>query len=163
MNRVSHGRNRTCMASRHRQTGAALFIGLVMLLVIAIIGVSGVRLVVSEKNMATNNTYQVLVFQAAETAIEGTLNDITAFVAAINTPSDGTWPTRSFNVTHASNNFVVTSNSSTAVGTPTIPIGYSIGEFVDYPFTITADSEIASINAADRHVQTVSKIAPYLQ
>jgi type II secretory pathway pseudopilin PulG len=153
----------TSRPGRHNQTGAALFIGLIMLLVIAIIGVSGVRSVVMEKNMATNNQYEMLVFQAAETAIEGTLADDTAFVAAINTPTSGTWPTRSFAVTHASNYFTVSSDAEITVGAPTVPIGYSIGEFVSYPFTITGDGAIATINAADTHVQTASKIAPYLE
>jgi Tfp pilus assembly protein PilX len=162
MNRLDRNRTHDSIPARHKQTGAALFIGLVMLVVIAIIGVSGVRSVVMEKNMAANNQYQVLVFQAAETAIEGTLADSTAFVAAINTPTSGTWPTRTFNVTHTSNLFTVASNAEISVGAPTVPIGYSIGEFVTYPFTITGDGAIASINAADTHVQTASKIAPYL-
>jgi len=149
--------------ARRKQDGAALFIGLMILVVIAIIGVSGVRSVVMEKNMAANNQYRMLVFQAAETAIEGTLADNTAFVAAINTPTSGTWPTRSYSVTHASNLFTVTSDAEIQVGAPTVPIGYSIGEFVSYPFTITGDGAIASISASDTHIQTASKIAPYLR
>jgi PilX N-terminal len=155
-------RSRTGLSATHRQTGAALFIGLVILVVIAIIGVSGVRSVIMEKNMAANNQYHVLVFQAAETAIEGTLADDTAFVAAINTPTSGTWPTRSFSVTHAANPFTISSDAEIQVGAPTVPVGYSIGEFVVYPFTIIGDGAITSINAADRHVQTASKIAPFL-
>jgi hypothetical protein len=46
------------------------------------------------------------------------------------------------------------------VGTPAVPNGYTIGEFVTYPFTITADAAIPSINAADRHILTAEKIAP---
>lgn len=157
--------NRTHRNSSRNDTqqGAALFIVLMLLVVIAIIGVSGARSVIMEKNMSSNNQYEVLVFQAAETAIEGTLADSTAFVAAINTPTSGTWPTRTYTATHAANSYTVNSSAEIQVGTPTIPVGYSIGEFVTYPFTITADGAIASINAADRHVQTASKIAPYLK
>jgi len=162
MNKITRNCTHTGSPTRHKQGGAALFIGLVMLVVVAIIGISGVRSVVMEKNMASNNQYHMLVFQAAETAIEGTLADDTAFVAAINTPISGTWPTRNYAVTHASNSFAVTSNAEISVGTPTVPIGYSIGEFVTYPFTIIGDGAIATINAADRHIQTASKIAPYL-
>lgn len=162
MDQADYSSVRSGMTARHKQSGAALFIGLVILVVIAIIGVSGVRSVVMEKNMAANNQYRMLVFQAAETAIEGTLADNTAFVAAINTPTSGTWPTRSYSVTHTSNQFTVSSNAEIQVGAPTVPIGYSIGEFVSYPFTITGDGAIATINASDTHVQTASKIAPYL-
>ena len=162
MDKADYSSVRSGVPARHKQSGAALFIGLVILVVIAIIGVSGVRSVVMEKNMASNNQYRMLVFQAAETAIEGTLADNTAFVAAINTPTSGTWPTRSYSVTHTSNQFTVSSDAEIQVGAPTVPIGYSIGEFVSYPFTITGDGAIASINASDTHVQTASKIAPYL-
>ncbi len=144
------------------ESGSALLIGLIILVVITLIGISGVRGVIMEKNMASNNQYQVLVFQAAETGIEGALADSNAFVAAINTPTNGTWPTRNYNVTHADNNFAITSTAEIQVGTPTVPVGYSIGEFVSYPFTILSDGAIASINAADRHTQTATKIAPYL-
>lgn len=148
---------------RAHQAGAALFIALILLVIIAIIGVSGVRSVVMEKSMATNKQYYMLVFQAAETAIEGTLADATAFVDAINTPLAGTWPTRTFAMTQGTSAYAVSSDASIAVGTPTIPIGYSIGEFVTYPFTITADGAIAAMNAADTHVLTATKIAPLLR
>lgn len=144
-----------------RQTGAALFIALIMLVIIAIIGVSGVRSVVMEKNMATNKQYYMLVFQAAETAIEGTLADPTAFVAAINTPLGNAWPTRNYAMQDAAAN-AISSSAEIAVGTPTVPIGYSIGQFVTYPFTITGDGAIAAMNAADSHILTASKIAPLL-
>lgn len=162
MTNMDRNRIHSGYPSRHKQTGAALFIGLMLLLVIAIIGVSGVRSVIMEKNMTSNNQYHMLVFHAAETAIEGTLADDTAFVAAINTPLASPWPTRNYAVTHASNPFAVSSTAEIAVGTPVVPIGYTIGEFVTYPFTITGDGAIASINAADTHVQTASKIAPLL-
>jgi len=163
MNSLGRNRTRNGLPSINKQGGAALFIGLVILVVIAIIGVSGVRSVIMEKNMAANNQYRILVFQAAETAIEGTLADSTAFVDAINTPTSGTWPTRSFAVTHTANLYTISSDAEISVGLPSVPIGYSIGEFVSYPFTITSDGAIASINAADTHVQTASKIAPYLE
>jgi hypothetical protein len=54
----------------------------------------------------------------------------------------------------------VSSSATISVGTPAVPNGYTIGEFVTYPFTITADAAIPSINAADRHILTAEKIAP---
>jgi hypothetical protein len=131
-----------------------------LLVVVTIIGISGVRSVVMEKNMATNNLYRMLVFQAADTAIEGTLADSTAFEDAINTPASGTWPTRSFTMTQGYPARQVSSSATISVGTPAVPNGYTIGEFVTYPFTITADAAIPSINAADRHILTAEKIAP---
>ena len=158
MNIPAH-RNR---GKRHGEAGSALFIGLILLVVITLIGISGVRGVIMEKDMATNNQYQVLTFQAAETGIEGTLADDSAFVDAVNTAVGGAWPTRNYNVTHASNKFAVSSSAEIQVGAPTVPVGYSIGEFLSYPFTIISDGTIASINAAAKHTQTATKIGPDL-
>jgi hypothetical protein len=144
------------------QGGAVLFIGLITLFLAAVIVVSGVRSVVMEKNMAGNNQYQMLVFQAAETAIEGMLADNGAFVAAINTPNDKTPPSRTYSVGHEAYHFAIASSATITVEEPSVPIGYSIGDFVNYPFTIIGSGQIASINAAAAHTQTASKIAPYL-
>jgi hypothetical protein len=116
-----------------------------------------------EKTMASNSQYEMLVFQAAETAIEGMLADDTAFVAAINTPSGSAPPSRTFSVGHADHSFAMTSNATITAGAPSVPIGYSIGEFVSFPFTISSTGEIASINATATHTQTASKVAPFLR
>jgi len=145
-----------------RQSGAALFVGLVMLLLISIIGVAGIRTVIMEKNMATNNQYEMMVFQGAESAIEGVLADDDAFVDAINTPTGDPFPVRSFTLDHADNSFSIASSATISAGVPEVPIGFTLGDFVSYPFTVTSSSTIASINAADTHVQTANKIAPYL-
>ena len=145
-----------------RQTGSALFVALVMLLLIAIIGVAGIRTVVMEKNMSTNNQYEMLVFQGAESAIEGVLADDSAFVAAINTTTGAALPTRSFTLDHSNHSFSMTAGATIAVGTPDVAVGFTLGDFVSYPFTITSSSSIASINSADTHVLTASKVAPYL-
>ena len=150
----------TGVAGHQYQGGAVLLIGLIILMVAALIVVSGIRSVVMEKNMASNSQYQMLVFQAAETAIEGMLADNTALVDAVNNPSTS----RTFSVAHADAPFAITSSATMTVGTPTIPIGgYSIEDFRSYPFTIVSSGEIASINASATHTQTASKIAPYLR
>jgi hypothetical protein len=155
----------TVVACHHQyQGGAVLLIGLIILMVAALIVVSGVRSVVMEKNMASNSQYQMLVFQAAETAIEGMLADDTALVDAVNTPSGDPLTSRTFSVEHADDKFTMTSDATIEVGTPTIPIGgYSIEDFRSYPFTIISSGEIPSINASATHTQTASKIAPFLR
>ena len=145
-----------------RQSGAALFVALVLLLLIAIIGVAGIRTVVMEKNMSTNNQYEMLVFQGAESAIEGVLADAGAFVAAINTATGDPPPARSFTLDHDDHSFSMAAGATVAAGAPEVPIGFTLGDFVSYPFTITSSSSIASINSADTHILTASKVAPYL-
>jgi hypothetical protein len=63
-------------------------------------------------------------------------------------------------MTQGSQAHAVSSNATIEVGAPVIPVGYSIGEFVTYPFTITGNGAITAMNAADTHVLTASKIAP---
>jgi len=152
----------TGASGARRQAGAALFVALMMLLLISIVGVAGIRTVVMEKSMATNSQYEMLVFQGAESAIEGVLADDDVFVDSINTAIGDPPPTRSYTLDHGSNSFNMTSSASVAAGSPQVPIGYTLGEFVSYPFTINSTASIASINASDAHIQTASKIAPYL-
>jgi hypothetical protein len=162
MKQVGTSNTVEAMPGSMRQSGAVLFVSIIMLLLIAIIGVAGIRSVVMEKNMATNNQYEMLVFQGTESAIEGVMADDDAFVAAINTAIGASPPTRSFTLDHDNYSFSITSGATISAGTPEVAIGFSLGEFVSYPFTITSSSSIASINASDTHVQTASKIAPYL-
>ena len=154
--------SRTTVNAVRRQSGAVLFVGLVMLLLISIVGVAGIRSVVMEKNMAMNSQYEMLVFQGAESAIEGVLADDDAFVAAINTAIGDPPPARSFTLDHDNYSFSMTSGATVSAGIPAVPVGFTLGDFVSYPFTVTSLSSIASINATDTHVQTASKVAPYL-
>lgn len=55
---------------RSRQTGAALFVGLVLLLVMTVLGVSGMNTATLELAMAGNAQAQQQAFQAAETGID---------------------------------------------------------------------------------------------
>ena len=152
----------TAVCGARRQSGAALFVALVMLLLIAVIGVAGIRTVVMEKNMSTNNQYEMLVFQGAESAIEGVLADAGVFVAAINTATGDDPPVRSFTLDHDNHSFSMAAGATIAAGTPEVAVGFTLGDFVSYPFTITSSSTIASINSADTHILTASKVAPYL-
>jgi type IV pilus assembly protein PilX len=60
--------------ARSRQTGAALVIGLVLLMVLTVLGVSGINMATLELNMAGNEQAQQLAFQAAETGIDVALS-----------------------------------------------------------------------------------------
>ncbi|MGD9339290.1 MAG: hypothetical protein C0629_13890 [Chromatiales bacterium] len=56
-----------------RQQGAALVVGLVLLLVLTVLGVSGMNTATLEWTMATNDQYSENAFQAAETGIDRAL------------------------------------------------------------------------------------------
>lgn len=66
-----------------RQTGAALVIGLVLLMVLTVLGVSGINMATLELNMAGNEQAQQLAFQAAETGIDVALSGTIDFSAPV--------------------------------------------------------------------------------
>jgi type IV pilus assembly protein PilX len=55
---------------RSRQTGATLIVGLILLLVLTVVGVSGMNTATMELTMAANTQYQQDAFQMAEDAID---------------------------------------------------------------------------------------------
>jgi type IV pilus assembly protein PilX len=61
--------------NKHRQSGAALVIGLLLLLVLTLLAVSSMNTASTELAMAGNAQYQQNAFQAAETGIERALVD----------------------------------------------------------------------------------------
>src|SRR5262245_813742 len=58
------------IALRSRQTGATLVVGLVLLLVLTVLGVSGMNTATMEIAMAGNTQYQQDAFQMAEDGID---------------------------------------------------------------------------------------------
>jgi type IV pilus assembly protein PilX len=86
--------NTLLVAARSRQQGAALIVGLVLLLVLTVIGISGMNTATMELAMANSAQMQSDAFQLAENAIDialGTENYTTAgprFVTLLNTEFD---------------------------------------------------------------------------
>lgn len=56
------------------QQGAALFIALIILLLVSLMGVSGMRGGLFQEQMASNSQSEEMTFQAAETAINGVID-----------------------------------------------------------------------------------------
>jgi type IV pilus assembly protein PilX len=61
---------RISIARRTKQSGAALVVGLLLLLVLTILAISGITTATLELQMAGNEQYQERAFQAAEAGIE---------------------------------------------------------------------------------------------
>ena len=58
------------MTPRSKQTGATLIVGLVLLLVLTVVGISGMNTATMEVTMAANTQFQQDAFQAAEDGID---------------------------------------------------------------------------------------------
>jgi type IV pilus assembly protein PilX len=63
-------RTAIAIAPRNRGNGAALVVGLILMLVITVLGVSGMNMASLELVMAGNTQSQQVAFQAAETGID---------------------------------------------------------------------------------------------
>jgi type IV pilus assembly protein PilX len=143
------------MPLRHReQQGAALVVGLILLVVLTILAVSGVFTANMELRMVRNTQSQERAFQAAEVAVEDALaNPVLSTSAAFNqattavpnSPGD----TYSYNL-----QFV----GQTPLGTGTT--GYSIGSaFQAYHFQIDATGN-GPDSAVSNHTQSFYVVGP---
>lgn len=86
--------------NRSRNTGVALFISLVLLLVLTILGVSVVQTTSLEIRMARNEHDTVLAFQAAESALrdaEVVIEATTSIVDFVDTGVNGLWTVAGLN------------------------------------------------------------------
>lgn len=64
----------TAINNRNRQTGAALVVGLMLLVVITVLAISGMNTATTELAMARNDQNYENAFQAAETGLETALS-----------------------------------------------------------------------------------------
>lgn len=63
-------------ADRSRQTGIVLVVALIMLVIMTLLGLSGIRTIVQEEKMTASARDRGLAFQAAETALRAAEEDL---------------------------------------------------------------------------------------
>ena len=83
--------NTKAIAFPKRQQGAALIVGLVLLLVLTVLGVSGINMATLELQMTFNNQAAEFAFQAAETGIDRALSGTVPFTYTNEPVGDGTY------------------------------------------------------------------------
>lgn len=134
------------------QSGSVLVIGLLMMLVMMVIGVTAVSTSSLEERMASNAQNAMISFQAAETAIQGTAGDVTALIDSM----AGTPETRTFNIATG-----VNSNSTVTYVGPTSLSGFSMGSSVaGHLFDINGVGQVAAVNAQANHDQGLVRVGP---
>lgn len=136
---------------RSRQGGATLIVGLVLLLVLTVVGVSGMNMATMEITMAGNAQYQQDAFQAAEDAIDIALGrrdyatgDVPRTVAPLGDPDFDRW-----------------SETRYLCNTPVPRGGFSLGEFDAFHFETLATGR-GSRGASATHVQGFYVVAQAL-
>lgn len=143
-------------ATRSRQRGAALVAGLVLLLILTLLAISGMNTATTELVMAGNEQYQARAFQAAETGIERVIaagvfnpNPTVAPMPVTITFPDGDPRTQDDTVT----------TTTAPRGSTLPPPGYSFGTFSSEHFEIISNGQSLR-NASATHAQGLFVVAP---
>jgi hypothetical protein len=138
--------------ARSRQAGATLIVGLVLLLVLTLLGVSGMNTATLEVQMAANTQFQQDAFQAAETGIDLAIslpnNPAGGAQQVPVTPlGDGTYTTRAVKTCVYSTNGAPHKN-------------FSPGIVKSWYFDIIANGT-GPRNARSTHTQSFFKMGPF--
>ena len=139
---------------RKRQQGAALIVGLLLLVVITILAVSGMNTATTELAMARNNQTYENVFQAAETGIE---NALAQDVFSIAGPVVITPPAQPYLVVTATIRY----EDSTLVPDQAFSLGAGSG-IAAYHFNTTSQADYIISVGNDRNASAVHTQAFYI-
>jgi type IV pilus assembly protein PilX len=140
-----------------RQQGAALVIGLILLLVLTILAVSGVMSSTLELRMVGNQQQQERAFQAAELAIEEAMSisnfstnvGIAQTATAVDPDDDEAPDTYEWQLSYVAESSM-----------PTVPTGFSLGAgFQAYHFVVSATGRSAG-GAESAHTQGFYVVGP---
>jgi len=141
----------SCTARSRREHGAALVIGLILLLVITILAVSGVVTSTLQLRMVSNQQQQENSFQAADSAIE---------IAMANEPYSTTVPQTGSGTLPNGDQYEYELRFVGDSSLPTVPTGYSLGTgFQAYHFEVEGTSTTAG-GANSDHTQAFYVVGP---
>lgn len=143
-----------------RQTGAALIVGLILLVVLTLLAVSGMNTASTELKMAGNEQFRKRAFEASESGIERTLatgpfNPSSPPVTVAATPADPANVDDRFSLL------------ITPVGSTAAPPGYSLKTFSAEHFTIQSQGDSLRTgttfqNSVSTHTQGLFLVVPKL-
>lgn len=141
-----------------RESGAALVIGLLLLLVLTLLAITGITTATLELQMAGNVQYKERAFQAAETGIEQAIDNATFNTTVPYVQTDQkVLPAAADN----DDTYSFTMEFDDETGTTLVPGGgYSLGTgFQAYHFNIESEGR-SERDARSEHVQSVYVIGP---
>ena len=145
--------------SRRRQTGAALVVSLLLLVIITVLAVSGMNTATTELALARNDQNYEYAFQAAETGLE-------IAIAQNNFSTQGTIPTLTHTLGNDSVEAIIEYEASTIVPDRAFSLGSGSGvaayHFLDHG---AGNVETAGAAASDRdstaaHTQAFYVVGP---
>jgi type IV pilus assembly protein PilX len=146
------------MTFANRQQGAALVVGLILLVVVTVLAIAGMNTATTELAIARNDQNYENAFQAAETGIETALSQ-GRFDTLVNTTLEGiVVPVRDNDSVRA----VIRFDTSTLVPDRAFSLGVGSG-IAAYHFTATAEAESAmTAGNTDRDASAVHTQAFYV-
>lgn len=149
-----------------RQRGAVLAVGLLMLLILTIIGVSAMKSTVLDEKIAANSQFKMMAFQAAESALKqfANINEVVTFLSS---------PDKA-NYEVGKPSYPVGKNGLTANVTVTLAdagflpyTGASLGEGGSglrmQVFEFTATATLGNTNAVAVHRLQVGRLVPAIE
>lgn len=141
---------------RNRQQGAALVVGLMLLVVITVLAISGMNTATTELALARNDQYYENAFQAAETGIANALAQGAFSTAAATTATDYVGSNESYSTT-------VQYEESTIVPDRSFSMGVGSG-ISAYHFLATSQAESSRLlgSETDRDATAVHAQAFYI-
>jgi type IV pilus assembly protein PilX len=153
-------------STRARQRGAALAIGLILLLVLTILAITGMSTATLELRMAGNKQYQERAFEAAEVGIERAMNSglyntgVPTLCPGPGCPQGNTVPNTAVDAADR-DSFEFEMNFDTNTGATAVPGGgYSLGTGLQaYHFVIESTGESAR-GAESQNVQSFYIVGP---
>jgi type IV pilus assembly protein PilX len=142
------------------QRGAALVVGMILLVVLTLLAVSGMNTASTELRMAGNEQFRKRAFEASESGIErgialGPFNPNAAPAVVAATPADPAMPDDQYTLL------------ITPVGATAAPPGYSLKNFSAEHFTLQSQGisyrqGTAYQNSAATHLQGLFLVVPML-
>jgi type IV pilus assembly protein PilX len=120
-----------------RQRGAALAVGLILLLVLTVLAVSGMNTASMELVMAGNEQYRQRAFHASETGVELALADLASV------PQTGAVMSRTRNLTGDTDEKSEVTTASQYMGDDLNLPGFSAGKFVGLHYQISSTGKSA--------------------
>lgn len=144
-----------------RQKGAALIIGLILLVVVTVLAVAGMNTATTELAIARNDQTHENAFQAAETGIETALSQGRFDTLATTTVQDIDVPARENDSVTA----VIEFETATTVPPPNDDRAFSIGSgisFYHFTATATAESKMSDAGDTDRDASAVHRQSFYV-
>ena len=149
-------------ASARRQGGAALVVGMILLMVLTLLAISGMNSATLELQMAGNAQFAENSFQASETGVEEALRDARLLGVTTADVDPATVPKKTEVVAGTSDSFTIQTLHNPDNGVTKVPSGgFSMGVgkgFSAYHFDVTSTSASAR-SATQTHVQSFYVVA----